>query len=363
MARSLCVVGHLMLPLLASTNDPVVGGAEVQSFHLAEELVRRGWRLEFLVCAMGGESRGRQETPLGTVRRLYKRRVRKSLGDKLDEKRSLFEAVRRTDADLVFERAVWDADVAALACRLRRRPFVYGLASDRDAVALPRWSRRRNVLRWSSAIVAQTVSQRDWVRRYGRDATCIASAFPLPEWSTAARDEVLWVGTLRALKRPEFFLDLAAAFPEQRFVLCGGPGEDAALAARVAERAEGLTNVRFEGFVPYRDIHRNFARARVLVNTSTYEGFPNTFVLAWMHGAAVLSLGVDPDGLLERSGLGIVTTDPAALRSELGRLLADDARRETLVTRARAHAERVHDVRRVANDYEALFESVLSPGR
>lgn len=359
MARSLCVVGHLMLPLLAGTSEPVVGGAEVQSFHLAEELHRRGWRLEFLVCALGDGGPGEENTPLGTARRIVRRRLHKTLVDKLHEKRALFDAVRTTDADLVFERAVWDADVAALACRLRHRPFVYGLASDRDAVALPRWSRRRNVLRWSSAIVAQTAAQRDWVRRYGRDATPIPSGFPVPVWNAAPRDEVLWVGTLRTLKRPDVFLDLAAAFPEHRFVLCGGPGEDAALAARVAARAAGLANVRFEGFVPYREIHHRFARARVLVNTSTYEGFPNTFVLAWLHGAAVLSLGVDPDGRLEGDGLGVVTADPGALRAALGRLLTDDAHVTALTTRARTHAERVHDVRQVASLYEELFESVL----
>jgi glycosyltransferase involved in cell wall biosynthesis len=352
-----------MLPLLTGTSDPVVGGAEVQSYHLAEELGRRGWRLEFLVCALGGESRGRRETPLGSARLLYRRRLRKTLADKLDEKRSLFEAVRRTAADLVFERAVWDADVVALGCRLARRPFVYGLASDRDAAALPRWSRRRNVLRWAGAIVAQTQVQRDWIRRYGRDATCIASGFPVPEWNSAARDEVLWVGTLRALKRPQLFLDLAAAFPDQRFVLCGGPGEDEALAAQVAARAAGLANLRFAGFVPYRDIHRYFSRARVLVNTSTYEGFPNTFVLAWLHGAAVLTLGVDPDGMLQRHGLGVVTGDPEALRRALGRLLRDDGERASMVARAREHAVRSHDVRRVADAYEAVFDAVLRRGR
>lgn len=361
MPGSICFVGHLLLPLLGGTSEPVVGGAEVQSFHLAEELHRRGWLLSFLVCSLDERRSGVRSTPLGPAEVLYARRLVKTTGDKLREKRATFAAVRRTAADLVFQRAVWDADVAALGARLRGRPFVYSLASDRDAIDLPRWSRRRNVLCLATAIVAQSETQRDWVRRYGREATVVPSGFPLPRWRPAAtRRDVLWVGTLRALKRPEFFLDLAAALPEHSFVLCGGPGEDPAIAAQVACRAAALPNLRYEGFVPYGAIHARFERARVLVNTSTYEGFPNTFVLGWLHGAAVLSLGVDPDGLLERRGLGLVARDARELREALLRLLADDALHADLTARARAHAERHHDVRDVASAYEALFAAALA---
>jgi len=359
MTGSVCFVGHLMLPLLSGTTEPVVGGAEVQSFHLAEELHRRGWRLSFLVCSLDDAPETVRSTRFGPAQVLYRRRLPKTLRMKLEEKRALFAAVRRTEADLVFQRAVWDADVAALAAHQRGIPYLYALASDRDAVDLSRWSRRRNVIRWASRVVAQSELQRSWVRRYGRDAPVLPAGFPIPPWTDAPRDIVLWVGTLRALKRPEIFLDLAAAFPAQRFVLCGGPGEDPAVAAAVARHAAGLPNVTWAGFVPYTAIAAWFARARVLVNTSTYEGFPNTFVLAWLHGAAVLSCGVDPDGVLAQGGLGVVAADPAALRTALGNLLADDAAHATLTARARAHAVGHHDIAAVTTAYEQQFEVLI----
>ena len=348
-----------MLPLLAGTPEPVVGGAEVQSFHLAQELHRRGWRLSFLVCSLDGAESGVRSTALGPAHVLFPRHPVKHLGVKLHEKRALFGAVLRSRADLVFQRAVWDADLAALAARWRGRPYVYSLASDRDVVALPKWSRRRNVLHLARSVVAQTESQREWARRDGVDARVIASGFPVPAWNPAPRADVLWVGTLRDLKRPDLFLDLAAALPSHSFVLCGGAGEDTSVAARVAARAAALPNLRYEGFVPYAQMAVRFARARVLVNTSTYEGFPNTFVLAWLHGAVVLSLGVDPDERLSRDGLGVVARDPRDLAAALGALLADEARCAALAARARAHAERQHDIRTVANDYEAVFEAAL----
>jgi glycosyltransferase involved in cell wall biosynthesis len=358
MAGSICFVGHLMLPLLQGTAEPVIGGAEVQSYHLAAELQARDWKTSFLVCRFDDDPAPVRDTPLGPAHVLYRRRLPKSLADKWREKLALFEAVRRTGAGLVFQRAVWDADVAAFAAQRQRRPYVYALASDRDAVALPRWSRRRNVLQLARAVVAQSQLQQDWVRRYGGSSTVIPSGFPVPPWRADRRDGALWVGTLRALKRPEIFVDLAAAMPAHRFVLCGGAGEDPGVAARVLSATARMSNLENAGFVPYRDIATRFATARVLVNTSTYEGFPNTFVLAWLHGAVVLSLGVDPDGRLERDGLGVVARDPQSLQMELASLLTDDARYAAIASRARAHAELHHDIRAVATQYETLFATL-----
>jgi len=361
MPPSICFVGHLMLPLLTGTDAPVVGGAEVQMFHLAEELHHRGWGTSFLVCALDDATPAVVSTRLGPATVLYRRRLHKTTMMQGREKLATWRRVRDLAADIVFQRAQWDADVIAIAARSRHIPFVYALASDRDAVATPLLSRRRAQLRLATAIVSQSETQRAWVAKStGRNATTIPSGFPLPDWdSTAPRDEILWVGTLRALKRPDVFLNLAAAFPAHRFVLCGGPGEDAALAAHVAARPAHLPNVCFEGFVPYPRMAAHFARARVLVNTSTYEGFPNTFVLAWLHGAVVLSMGVDPDGGLTRDGRGIVTRDEKELHAALGALLADAGGCRARAETARAHAAAVHDIRQVADAYEAILRAVL----
>jgi glycosyltransferase involved in cell wall biosynthesis len=361
MPPAICFIGHLLLPLLRDGDAPVVGGAEVQMFHLAEELHRRGWRTSFLVCALDATTPDVVATRLGPATVLYRRRLPKSLAIRVHEKLATWRHVRAlSGVDFLFQRAVWDADVVALAARARRIPYLYALASDRDVVATPRWSRRRAVLQLANALVAQTELQREWVARStGRRAVTIPSGFPVPRWNaTAPRDEILWVGTLRALKRPEVFLDLAAAFPAHTFVVCGGAGEDPRLAADIARRAATLRNVRFEGFVPYRRMAAHFERARVLVNTSTYEGFPNTFVLAWLHGAVVLSMGVDPDGSLQRHGLGIATANATQLQDALAALLADEAGCRARAERARHHAVRVHDIGAVADAYERVLAAL-----
>jgi hypothetical protein len=51
-------------------------------------------------------------------------------------------------------------------------------------------------------------------------------------------------------------------------------------------------------------MQRWFDEATVFVNTSDYEGFPNTFVQAATGGCGILSLRVNPDGFLDRFGCG-----------------------------------------------------------
>jgi glycosyltransferase involved in cell wall biosynthesis len=55
-----------------------------------------------------------------------------------------------------------------------------------------------------------------------------------------------------------------------------------------------------------------FGQARVLLNTSEAEGFPNAYLQAWRSGTPVVS-PVDPDGLILSQGLGRVAERPENL--------------------------------------------------
>jgi glycosyltransferase involved in cell wall biosynthesis len=115
--------------------------------------------------------------------------------------------------------------------------------------------------------------------------------------------DFLWVSRCQPVKRPHLFLDLVEKLPEHSFeMIC--PREDVGLWEGVAARAAGLGNLRFVEKVPYHEIQRRYDAARVFVNTSEWEGWPNSFIQAGLGGAALLSLAVNPDGIFERFGLG-----------------------------------------------------------
>ena len=90
--------------------------------------------------------------------------------------------------------------------------------------------------------------------------------------------DVLWVSNLRALKRPELALELARQLPHVKFTLAGGPmpgGETYYEDVRAA--AARLPNVTMLGAVRYADSGALFDRAKIFLNTSSIEGFPEYF--------------------------------------------------------------------------------------
>src|SRR5690606_40570488 len=96
-------------------------------------------------------------------------------------------------------------------------------------------------------------------------------------------------------------LSVAAQLPKRRFVMIGGPlPGTAAYYERIAAAAACVPNVRFLGALPHDEVNAYIARAKVLLNTSTVEGFPNTFLQAWARAVPVVSL-FDPDGIDRKS--------------------------------------------------------------
>jgi len=117
--------------------------------------------------------------------------------------------------------------------------------------------------------------------------------------SRAERKEIdlLWVGRCQRIKRPLLFLDLVEQLPEVRCeMIC--PSEDRVLWEEVATRAATLTNLTIHERVPYHEIQKHYDRAWFLVSTSEAEGFPNVMIQAAQGGAGILSLDLDPDGLI-----------------------------------------------------------------
>ena len=76
-------------------------------------------------------------------------------------------------------------------------------------------------------------------------------------------------------------------------------------------RSKNLSNLVHLGELSQEQVNSRIANSTLLVNTSLFEGFSNTFVQAWMRGVPVLSLNSKPNNLLTRNRLGFLCDDLA----------------------------------------------------
>jgi glycosyltransferase involved in cell wall biosynthesis len=169
--------------------------------------------------------------------------------------------------------------------------------------------------------------------------------------------DAVWVAKIRAVKQLEHFLDLASAMLDLRFAVVGGfdPGEDVDLCASLEARMGNLRNVAVLGPQRAEDVVALLARSKVLVNTSSSEGFPNTMLEAWSVGVPVVSLSVDPGGVIERERLGLVSGTVARLCADVSALVRTEVLNRQLGANALAYVRRQHSVEAMC---EALAQAL-----
>ena len=136
---------------------------------------------------------------------------------------------------------------------------------------------------------------------------------------------VAWVGMLRQPKRPDLLIEIAKRSPQiQYVVLRGSPptGHHRDTVRKSSIDSADYQTSNFAGQVAPVEAERVIAEAAALLCTSDQEGFPNTFLQAWSHGTPVVTLQVDPDSLIKRFDLGMVTGTVEATVKQLQRLLS-----------------------------------------
>jgi len=358
----ICFVAPALYPVLAgSTSIESVGGAEVQQAMLARTFQRAGYRVSVVTMDYGQPA----EVEIDGIRVLSAYTPHGGLpGLRFLHPRisGLWRAMARADADIYYQRAsgmgTW---LVGRFCARKRRCFVYAAASDGDFYPdLPlirygrdKWLYRRG-LRLADAIVVQNGTQQQACRsQYGREAQIVPSCHaPGGVAGSDPAGYVLWAGTIKQLKRPELLVELARRLPQLRFRLVGGG--DAAIMARLQAAAHGLPNLELAGFVPYAHIDAQFDGARVLVNTSEFEGFPNTFLQAWARGIPSVSF-FDNGSRHQGQPVSHCVADLDAMAACIGALMQDDGRWRDASARARAYFEAHHTPQAALAAYEAIF--------
>lgn len=363
----ICFINYDNYPVLnPDFGSNYIGGESVQQVLLARAFAKRGHKVSTIVADLG--------QPDGEIIdgiRIWKTfkpgsglPVLRFIHPKLT---SIVSALKRADADVYYQScAGMITGLTAWYAKRNNRKFVFRIAHDTDCIPgkqiIPYWRDRKLYeygLRQADLIAAQSSHQARLLKEnYGLDSVEINMAVEPPSEDADRDIDVLWVNNFREFKKPERFLDLAAALPEMKMIMIGGPcpGEETFF-EELRKRAETLPNLRMTGFVPYHEVNTYYARAKVFVNTSDTEGFPNSYLQSWVRGTPVVAF-FDPDGLIEREGLGHKANDMDDMAGAVRKLIDDTRYRESVSTQTRQYAMTHYHPDRIAEKYEALFDNL-----
>lgn len=287
---SICFVSPFTYPLLAASSSiEHVGGAELQQAILAKALAKEGYDVSMICLDYGQESEQiiegvkvyRAYNPkdgLPVIRFFYPRLT------------SIVSCMEKANADIYYQRCSGMlTGIVAKYCKSNNKKFIFAGASNDDfAENSPKLTNKKDKflyqygLRRVSQVFVQNEEQKELLaKNYTLGAEVVNNAYDVP--ADAKNDKagyILWVSTIREVKRPELFLELVRSLPQFQFKMVGGPG-DKELYKKIKKMAIELDNLEFMGFVPFTQVEEHYNHARLVINTSTVEGFPNAFLQAW----------------------------------------------------------------------------------
>lgn len=364
----ICFVSYGLYSYLNQGSSENAGGAERQQYLIAKELVDRGYNVSAIVGDYGQE---KHETIEGIeVWRAY-RSVGKS-GFKSSrgliklplQIGKIMKTIGIVDSENYYTRSSLYYTILYLCSKIKNIQYYCGLSHDRDVEASSIDSNNiifrklyLMALRNSEQVISQTEYQkRTLYNNYEVESIVINNGYIIPKEIKRNPTYFLWVGRAeKESKNPEIFLDLARQLRQFKFMLIIAPGQNEVYYQELRNQAQKLANVVFEGFVAPNDIQSYYRNAIALVNTSSGEGFPNTFLEAWSVGTPVISLNVDLDGLLEQKKIGKYSGSFEQLVNDARELAENDELNSRMGKRGREYTISNHSIEEITDEFERVI--------
>lgn len=345
-------------------NKESVGGTELQLYYLSTALAREeDFEVNFI-------------TRNPTEERIEGVNLASGLGD-LDRWSSkilggfkLLYHMNRVDSDIYFSSSDnMIPGIVSLFCKIKGRKHVHRTVHERECDgSLIQENKIKGMinnfgLRLTDLIFVQCRDHgkllSEW---FNPELEVLPNSFPIPEEKNPGGDHILWVGRRVDWKRPGLALKLAKEFSSEKFVAISPrtSGEEA-FYNQIEKEAEELSNVELIERVPREEIQEYFDNAKIFLNTSEKEGFPNTFVEAGIGSTPILSAKVDPDSFIERNECGFSCKDSyTELKSKLGAMLENEQETRQRGENCRKYVERNHNIskniQKVENELTSLTE-------
>ncbi len=363
----ICFVSKNIYPVASGSNVPFAGGAEIQLLILAKKFKEMGHKITFITDDFG-------QADIDEIDgiKYFKVPFRYMGGNKLyifSDWLKLYNKLKKIDADVYLLKgprfSLFIAGLFAM-CSRKRVVFISTTDTDSDPDIMRRIDPVYNRflyclgLKMVPIVVCQSKHQQTNFHRYFRKrAPVIKNIYSLDDIGNGVKQQTaLWVGTNSQTKRPGLFLELAKKTPEINYIMAMVPSQNAESQNRLETEIKKVSNIDYLGFVPEKEMGRLYAETSVLVNVSELEGFPNVFLHSWVYKTPVVSLSINPDGIIGRHKMGLCSGTMGQMIMDIRSLFQNDKLRQEMGNNGHEYVKREHDADKIADQYIRLFEEV-----
>lgn len=358
-----------------------VGGAEVQVFILAKQMVKRNWSVFYVT--MPDQIPDNHDTGIHFVP------INETGNIKKDEPLFINE-LRKINPDYIYQRGrkLW-THYTGIYRQSADCNFIFASSMDIDCykhkflfrtpntlrelyIRIKRWDynlhldkRTLEGMKSADLVLSQTFTQKNLLKNnVGIESKVFPNIHPLPEVKnnpyTDSKPVVLWLARFRAWKQPEIFIKLAYACKDLdcRFVMAGRMS-DGKYEQQIEQAERELPNFEYLGSLPFEETNALLERVSLLVNTSKQEeGFPNTYIQAWLRKVPVVTLNFDPDNVIQKNNLGAISNNFKSLVKSTNRFMMNPEYRKKVGENAYTYAVKQHSVEGNIDIFLELLDSV-----
>lgn len=276
----------------------------------------------------------------------------------------LRKAIIELNPDVIIQHGLTlQSCLLSLYCRIKKIKFVFWFAHDLESQGKYQRNGKKCrlikiLLKTAFLLITQNKFQRkNLLDRYQCDSTIIYYGCTIPPQNRNHREGVLWVARAEKWKQPELFIQLARQNMNINFTMICPPAADIHYYDMIKDLASSLENIKFIPYVSYPTIDDYFAKTKLFINTSTYEGFPYTFIQATVQGMPILSLNVDSDDIIADHQCGkCFKGDLDSLQKTLRAIINNEPLWEKYSNQAYSYATRHHNLELNTKTLLALLE-------
>jgi len=294
--------------------------------------------------------------------------------------RKLLKLINQINPDLIYQRGGWPyIGFANKWAKKNDKKLVLGISMETNCSRSGIFNITSNFLTYPSniidgfltisgiknadMIISQNHHQQKLLQKnFNRESIVIPNGLPVPTPPFKKTDPpvISWIANIKPLKKPEIFIKLAEKLKglDVKFVFAGRPSKSS-YQNKVMEQAKKLPNLQYLGEIPFQKTNELLSMSSLFVNTSTTEGFSNTYIQAWMRKTPVITMNCDPDNIIKKHKIGFHSGSFEQLVKDVRYLIENEDERKEMGKISREYAVENHDMARIRKKYFELFNSNL----